>query len=469
MIRKIILENFMAHARTELELAAGLTVIVGPNNGGKSAIVAGLDALANNESGDWMVRHGMKECRVTVITEPDGQDPHDTQSHTLVWQRKKQVSYLLDGQEFSRLNRKPPPELSPLLRLDPVAIDGDEIPVHIASQKQPVFLLDLTPGKLAAFFAASSDTALLIAMQKRFRERVRKAKERHLELQKRELALEAQLAPLAQLPALGQALKNLEGQQTRLVQEQQRLQLLTQVINRLRTAQGRRHRLDAQRQALLQLQPPPRLHDVAPGLKLLHQLRKAQGLAQRFRRQATVLARLQAPPKVHATDTLRELVARLRHQGSRAQGLSRRFKVLGRLAAPPSLHAVAPLQQTAAHLRQRSTDAERLHAKISSLDVELQRLATAWSAQATESWLGQLRPPRPADPGLIPVVIEELERRAEAAHRDDPFLAVFIWGQLLLHYADHLAGTATWAELPAKLRDALDAAALRLAQAEEEA
>lgn len=42
MIRKIVLSNFMAHAHTELKLADGLTVLVGPNNIGKST-VADLD------------------------------------------------------------------------------------------------------------------------------------------------------------------------------------------------------------------------------------------------------------------------------------------------------------------------------------------------------------------------------------------------------------------------------------------
>ena len=470
MIRKIILENFMAHARTELELAAGLTVIIGPNNGGKSAIVAGLDALAKNEEGDWMVRHGAKECRVTVVIEPDDIDPLDAQPHRLVWQRKnKKVSYELDGQEFSRLNRKAPPELSPLLRLDPVVIDEKPMNVHIADQKQPVFLLDLPPAKLAAFFAASSDTALLIAMQKRFRERVRDAQKRHLELQKRDQAVAARLAPLAELPKLGAALTKLEALHARIVQTQARRQQLSQAIDRLRAAQARRQRLDRQRQTLLILQPPPKLQDVAPGLKLLGRIKQTQAFLHRYRQEATVLAHLQEPPKIRSTDALRTLVALLRRLQTSHQGLRRRSQTLACLAAPPSLHDVARLQQTVAQLRQRATEAARLTAQCARLDEDLKQLAAAWSAQAAESWLDHLRPPRPHDPALIPVVIAELQRRAEAAHEDDPFLAVFIWGQLLLHYADRLAGTPTWTHLPAKLRAALDAAARRLDQAEEQA
>ena len=42
MQRKIVLSNFMAHAQTELNLVDGLTVLVGPNNIGKSTVAVAL-------------------------------------------------------------------------------------------------------------------------------------------------------------------------------------------------------------------------------------------------------------------------------------------------------------------------------------------------------------------------------------------------------------------------------------------
>lgn len=59
----------MSHAKTVIEPAEGLTVLVGPNNCGKSAVVSALDTLCNNPTGDYMVRHGEKEVRVTVETD----------------------------------------------------------------------------------------------------------------------------------------------------------------------------------------------------------------------------------------------------------------------------------------------------------------------------------------------------------------------------------------------------------------
>src|SRR5260370_41439967 len=79
MIRRITLENYMSHAHTVIEPATGLTVLVGPNNCGKSAVGSALETLCNNASGGYMVRHDENEASVTVETDD---------SHTLLWKRR---------------------------------------------------------------------------------------------------------------------------------------------------------------------------------------------------------------------------------------------------------------------------------------------------------------------------------------------------------------------------------------------
>src|SRR6185436_12523227 len=94
MIRRITLHNFMAHKATVIEPAAGLTVLVGPNNCGKSAVVAALRILCHIENSTYVLRHGERECSVTVVTD-DG--------HTIVWRRKNSPAYTIDGEPFDRL------------------------------------------------------------------------------------------------------------------------------------------------------------------------------------------------------------------------------------------------------------------------------------------------------------------------------------------------------------------------------
>src|SRR5436305_15341573 len=94
MITRIELTNFVSHEHTVIEPAAGLTVLVGPNNCGKSAVVAALQILCSNENSTFVLRHGTRECGVGVTT-ADG--------HEVQWRRKNSPSYMIDGPLFDRL------------------------------------------------------------------------------------------------------------------------------------------------------------------------------------------------------------------------------------------------------------------------------------------------------------------------------------------------------------------------------
>ena len=52
----------MAHEATSIELAPGVTVITGPNNIGKSAIVEAIRYLVYNPAPKNVIRHGAKKA-----------------------------------------------------------------------------------------------------------------------------------------------------------------------------------------------------------------------------------------------------------------------------------------------------------------------------------------------------------------------------------------------------------------------
>ena len=165
MITRIELKNFMSHEHTVIEPAAGLTVLVGPNNCGKSAVVAALQILSSNENSTYVLRHGAKECSVKIETD-DG--------HAIEWRRKNSPSYVVDGKTFDRLRGSGlPDELHAALRLPKVeAGDSTDFDVHFGTQKSPIFLLGGSPANAARFFASSSDAIRLVEMQKRHKDKL---------------------------------------------------------------------------------------------------------------------------------------------------------------------------------------------------------------------------------------------------------------------------------------------------------
>ena len=158
MIEKIVLSNFMAHAQTELKLADGLTVLVGPNNIGKSTVAVALKILARNTNSNFVMQHSQKECSVSV---------HTSEGHTIQWIKRKSPSYVINGQAKDRLGRGgTPPELDATLRLAPVEFEDKDFEPHFGDQKSPIFLINRPPSQIAQFFSTTSDAEKLVAMQR---------------------------------------------------------------------------------------------------------------------------------------------------------------------------------------------------------------------------------------------------------------------------------------------------------------
>jgi DNA repair ATPase RecN len=66
MIKRITIDDYMAHQHTVLELGPGVTVLTGPNNVGKSAVVEAIRSVAQNPAPEHVVRHGARQALVRV-------------------------------------------------------------------------------------------------------------------------------------------------------------------------------------------------------------------------------------------------------------------------------------------------------------------------------------------------------------------------------------------------------------------
>ena len=338
MLKRITLHNFMSHSHTVIDLSSGLTVLTGPNNCGKSAFVSALQILAENTSGDYMVRHGAKECRIIVETD-DG--------HTIEWKRKKKtVSYNIDGEDFHRLRNSVPEKLHEILKLSRVkAGDSEEFDVHFGEQKSPIFLLGERGSRAARFFASSSDASILIEMQKLHRGKVKSAQQDFQRQQAESKQITRTLEILAPIPDLELKLEQLGKTYESLQTEDQQIQKLERLIQSLDESAEQVVRLE-ENVAALSLLPGELNQAPEKPLELLtRRLREIEQLMSQTQFQVSTLSKLDDPPKLTDERFLSVLIEDLQTQEEIYERASIAGKSLADLIAPPQLRETEPLQK----------------------------------------------------------------------------------------------------------------------------
>lgn len=331
MIRRIILENYMAHGRTVIDLAAGLTVLVGSNNCGKSAVVHALQTLCYNKPADFAVRHDAKEASVTVETD-DG--------HVLTWRRRKGVvSYVIDGREVGRLGLGGvPDDLHQYLRMpriDPSNEAGAPFFVHFGLQKSPIFLLDDPPARAATFFAASSDAEKLLEMQKRHRDKVRDARRDHEKLAAEAAELDKRLEASAQVSTLAERIAELESAHRHLIESDRIIEQRTNYLTRFEVARRKRDQCSRTVAAASSLDAPPPFADTAGLRETIDRLATTARRVRREKLRVATAGPLAAPPDWVESAGLNQAIQKL-------HGAARRLSRARSLGASLAGLAVSP-------------------------------------------------------------------------------------------------------------------------------
>jgi exonuclease SbcC len=343
MIRRIILQNYMSHADTTIEPATGLTVLVGPNNCGKSAVVSALETLCNNALGDYMVRHDEKEVSVTVETD-DG--------HTLVWKRRgNTVSYIIKGSEINRLKGGIPEDLHKFLRLPKVdAGEKDPFDIHFGSQKSPIFLLNESESRIARFFASSSDAAILLKMQKRHRNKVKERKSDAKRLNGEIEKLDAELDALEPLDGLAELVAKAEGQYQGLKGLEGQIQARVVEMETLRAHSVKHDRLVQEYECLAPLKSPPDLANTSPLESLIIDLVDAEHQFQRAKECCLALESLNLPPVLDDVQQMESVCRALSQEEKNHRLLNAKVVCLGRLNDPPVIDDPGSLEKMVADL-----------------------------------------------------------------------------------------------------------------------
>jgi exonuclease SbcC len=339
MITRITLENYMSHARTVIEPAAGLTVLVGPNNCGKSAVVSALQTVCGDHAGDFMVRHGEKACQVTLETD-DG--------HVVTWRRiKGKVSYVIDGTEVHRVGRGNLPDgLDEILKLCKVEHpNGDkEFDVHFGNQKLPIFLID-QEGDAAAFFSTASDAEKLLEVQKKHKEKVTQRRRQQRDLNEEVAELDMILAALAPLDDADEALKNAEKEQSALAEAHENAKELGLLIGEVenRTTVAAYH--GALGAVLGMIGAPPVLEETAALEECIERMVAMGRQLDRFARRSEELTPLAEPPVLEDESALTDVGVRLSSQVRRVAALGAEVRALVVLCDPPAVEDVGALAE----------------------------------------------------------------------------------------------------------------------------
>jgi len=155
---KVKIKNFQSIESADLTVD-GFTVIVGRSNIGKSAIVRAIDGALTNLSGDSFVRLGEHHAEVEL----------ETDNLTLKWSKGGGLNdYVINGEDFESVGRGAPSVIAEA-GFREVEVSRATIPVQVAGQFNPIFLLD--PGKVSGSLAAEvvSDIGRLGELQSALR------------------------------------------------------------------------------------------------------------------------------------------------------------------------------------------------------------------------------------------------------------------------------------------------------------
>ncbi|MFW6081392.1 MAG: AAA family ATPase [Desulfosalsimonas sp.] len=329
MIRRIELVNFMSHPHTVIEPAPGLTVITGENNTGKSAVISALQILCRNIAGDYMVRHGQRECRITLET---------GEGHVLEWKRKgKTVSYTVNGREVHRLRGSVPQDLHDLLRLPLVETETDPFDVHFGEQKKPIFLLDESPARRATFFASSSDAIRLIEMQNRHRAKVKEARNEEARLVKEAGRLQQRLFTLEPVEDLQEDVKGVEAEYGLVRRTDEEITSIHSRLTAMERAKKQAERFENTASAAQSLVPPPEVIPTEPLAALIRQIEIQQRSMEVQSASAEAVSGLFAPPETEDTRRLSELISRMANLFFVMEKTGARERILDKCPQPPEM------------------------------------------------------------------------------------------------------------------------------------
>ena len=227
-IKKIIIENFQCHKETVLEPAEnGLTVITGPTDHGKSAVVRALKWLFyNRPQGDDFIRHGAGECKVSVELE-----------NGLTVMRRRTASlnqYWINNECFEGFGNDVPQEVQQSLGVYTYEIADNVLYLNIAEQLEGPFLgSSITAPTRAKILGKLAGAETIDKAQKQVGTDIYRADQKQKQLESDIKEKKSDIDDYSWVEPLGETLEKAEDKLAELKKNKEKLNNLIEIKSKL--------------------------------------------------------------------------------------------------------------------------------------------------------------------------------------------------------------------------------------------
>nr|WP_201837486.1 AAA family ATPase [Microvirga zambiensis] len=239
-LRFIRLVNVQAYQDATLHLSPGVNALIGPNNRGKSTFIRALRAVFYGEARDSLVRAGAKAALVEIGVAGNRTLRFTRQprrSPVNIWSLHEADGAVVEeaGMRYETGGRTVPDWVADLIRIRKV----EDLDVHIAHQKFPVFLLGETPARRSAVLSIGQEAGYIRDMLVIHRERCRRDSDLVRNGERELIALSETLEGLQALDGLKEKLSALRSRSTDLKGAAAHLDRLQRSASRLADLGGR--------------------------------------------------------------------------------------------------------------------------------------------------------------------------------------------------------------------------------------
>ena len=152
-ILHVKIKDFQSLKDVDIKLTPGITIITGPTNNGKSAIIRAIDSALFNKGDDSMVRGGKRYYGIKM-----GNNKHAMMFVRDSVGKNEKTSYQFDdGTVQKKVGRDQLPEVAKMFNIRDVKMNnGVKMKINFWYQNDKPFLMDKTSGQLYEFLSMSS-------------------------------------------------------------------------------------------------------------------------------------------------------------------------------------------------------------------------------------------------------------------------------------------------------------------------